>query len=411
MSEVIKPKTDAEVLEAVQWAGNEKKALEIKGRGSKSGLGRPMATDQTLDLSDLTGITDYQPGELFLSAKAGTPLSEITAALEKSNQQLMFEPPDYGPLMGGVAGTGTLGGLIGCNLAGSRRLKAGSARDNFLGFHAVSGRGEVFKSGGQVVKNVTGFDLSKLIAGSYGTLAVVTDATFKVLPRPEKTRTVLIQWSQDGIYDHGGVQAMTEALSSTNDVAGAAHVPAQIAARSQVDYINNSGSAITALRVEGPGPSVTYRCAALTKLLAKFGTVDELHSRNSAIFWKEISDVAYMADNPSSVLWRLSVPPTEGSRVSLRILEGHPGEVFYDWAGGLVWLLLQSSDRSLAARVRQCVDKVGGHATLVRGPDHLRTSVPVFHPLDKSLSEITKRTKQGFDPRGILNPGRMYEGV
>ena len=411
MTDVIKPTTNADVLETIQWASNEKKTLKVIGRGTKTGWGRPVVADKTVDMSALSGIIDYQPNELFVRAKSGTPVSTITAALANENQQLMFEPPDFGPLLGGDAGQGTLGGLIACNMAGSRRIQAGSARDNFLGFHAVSGRGEEFKSGGQVVKNVTGFDLSKLITGSYGTLAVLTDVTFKVLPSPEKIRTVLIQWSRDGIYDHGGVQAMTEAMGSANEVSGAAHVPALVAAKSSVDYVSGTGSAITAIRVEGPGPSVEFRCAALIKLLSKFGKVEELHTQNSNIVWKEISDVAYFSGNQSDALWRLSVPPTEGSRVALRILEGNPGDVIYDWAGGLVWLLMATTDNASEARIRKHVNEVGGHATLVRGPDSLRTSVPVFHPQDDSLSGVSRRVKEGFDPNGILNPGRMYEGV
>ncbi len=411
MGDAMKPLSNEDVLEAVQWASNEKKTLEVVGHGTKTGLGRPVIADQRLDLAGLSGITDYQPTELFVSGKAATPLAEVSAALEAKHQQLMFEPPDFGPLFGKEADLGTLGGLISCNLAGSRRIKAGSARDNFLGFNAVSGRGEVFKSGGKVVKNVTGFDLSKLVAGAYGTLAVLTDVTFKVLPRPEKIRTVLIQWSQDGIYDHGGVQAMTEAMSSANDVSGAAHLPALVAAKSKVDYVSASASAITALRVEGPGPSVEFRCAALIELLSKYGRVEELHSHNSKVLWKEISDVAYFASNQEDAVWRLSVPPTEGSHVALRILEGHPGEILYDWAGGLVWLLMPTTDNASADRIRQCVNDVGGHATLFRAPEKLRASVPVFHAQTEALSGVTKRVKEGFDPYGVLNPARMYEGV
>lgn len=411
MNSVIKPENEQQVLEAIQWAIAEKTPIEILGNGSKKDMGRPLQTEQSLDLSGLDSIDDYQPSELYIRAKAGTPIADITAAIEAENQQLMFEPPDLGPLLGGKPDQGTLGGLIACNMAGSRRVKAGSLRDNLLGFHAVSGRGEPFKSGGQVVKNVTGFDLSKLMAGSYGTLAVITEATLKVLPRPEKVRTVLIQWSRNGVYDHGGVQAMTEAIASSNDVTGAAHLPALVAGRSRVGYVRDPGTAITALRVEGPGPSVDYRCSALKDLLSKFGQVEELHSKNSSTLWKEITDVSYFASDPSRAVWKISVPPVEGSRVALRILEGHPGDVYYDWGGGLIWLNMDANDHTSGAHIRQYVGEVGGHATLVRGPADLRTSVGVFQPLDEGLAGLTKRIKDGFDPESILNPGRMYEGV
>lgn len=411
MTSTLKPEDQEQVLEAIEWAVSEKIALSLQGHASKKGIGRPVAADTTLDLSGLSGIEDYQPGELFIRAKAGTPVSEINQVLAAQNQQLMFEAPDYGPLLHGEADQGTLGGLIGCNMAGSRRIKAGSLRDNLLGFHAISGRGEAFKSGGQVVKNVTGFDLSKLMAGSYGTLAALTEATLKVLPSPEKTRTVLVLWAQDGIYDHGGVRAMTEALASNNDVSGAAHLPALVAARSQLDYVNGSGSAVTALRVEGPGPSVETRCNDLKKTLSKFGQIEELHSKNSKTLWKEITDVSFFVNNQRRALWRISVPPTQGSKVALRILEGHPGDVLYDWGGGLIWLLIDPAETASEDRIRACVGDVGGHAQLMRASEELRSSASVFQPLDASLAGLSKRIKEGFDPSAILNPGRMYKGI
>ena len=302
----------------------------------------------------------------------------------------MFEPPDYGPLLGGEAGQGTWGGMMACNLAGPRRMKMGSARDNFLGFHAISGRGEEFKSGGKVVKNVTGFDLSKLITGSYGTLAVVTEATFKVLPCLEKTRTVVILWDLSGTKDYEGVQAMTEAMVSANEVSAAAHLPAAIAERSGVDYVNNSGGAVTAVRVEGPGPSTDYRCAALKQLFAKFGKVEELHSHNSKTLWKEIADVAFFTKDQDRALWRISVPPTEGSQVVQRILDDQSGDAFYDWAGGLIWLQIDQADNASEDLVRKSVARVGGHATLIRASQELRSKVRIFPPLDEGLTGITK---------------------
>lgn len=411
MNAPLKPENPAQVLEAVQWAVANKAPLDVQGRGTKKSLGRLVEADQVLDMSGLSGIIDYQPSELYVTAHAGTPLADIQTALQEQNQQLMFEPPDYGPLLGGLAGQGTLGGVVACNLSGPRRIKAGAARDNFIGFQAVSGRGEDFKSGGKVVKNVTGFDLSKLITGSYGTLAVVTEATFKVLPSPEKTRTVLVLWSQNGIYDHGGVQAMTEALQSTNEVSAAAHLPATVAKRSSIAYVSGSGSAVTAVRVEGPGPSVDYRCSALIDILSKFGDIEELHSHNSQKLWQEIADVNYFAGEQERVLWRLSVPPTQGAKVALHILEGHRGDVFYDWSGGLVWLHMDPADNGSEARIRRCVREVGGHATLVRGGEALRSSIPVFQPMGDGLLDISRRVKEGFDPHRILSPSRMYEGI
>lgn len=409
MPEVLKVCSEGQVLDTVKWAAAEGKPLDVRGAGSKAALGRPVELDHVLDLSGLRGVHFYEPAELVLSAGAATPVAEVEALLADQNQQLAFEPPDWGPFMGRTAGGGTLGGLLACNLAGPRRIKAGAARDHFLGFTAVSGRGEVFKSGGRVVKNVTGFDLSKLMAGSYGTLAAMTEVTVKVLPKPEKIRTVLVVWAKGGVYDHGGVKAMTEALASPHEVSGAAHLPAAMAGRSAVDDVASASAAVTAVRVEGPAPSVAHRCDALRSLLAPFGDTAELHTKNSRTLWREIRDVSYFAEDRERHVWRLSVPPAEGSRVALGILEGRPGAVLYDWGGGLIWLALGAAPDACADVVRRRVGAVGGHAMLVRAPDDVRARVAVFEPQDGPLDAIARRIKEGFDPNGILNPGRMYE--
>jgi len=411
MPKPFTPNSAEQVREILEWANAENKTLNVQGRGSKDMLGRSVACDYTLDLSQLKGIEDYAPNELVLTAKAATPLRDIEQALAEKGQVLNFEPPDFGPLLGRAPDEGTLGGLIACNFAGSRRVKTGSARDHFLGFHAVGGRGEVFKSGGKVVKNVTGFDLSKLIAGSYGTLAVMTELTCKVMPRPEKIRTVLVRWATNGIYDHGGISSMTDALTSAHEVSGAAFIPAKVTEFSKVDYVHSVGGSVTAIRVEGPGPSVEHRAEDLKKTLKVYGDIEELHTTNSLAFWKEVRDVSFLAAEQDRAIWRLSVPPASGSHVALSILEGHPGEVIYDWGGGLVWLAVDQKDDACATGIRAIVNEAGGHATLFRAPAKLRQTVPVFHPQTDGLANITKRLKEGFDPGGVLNPGRMYDGV
>ena len=411
MTDILKVENEQQVLDAVKSAASDKIALDVRANGSKAGLGRATDIGHVLDVSGLGGVNFYEPAELVLSAGAATGVAEVEDLLADKSQQLAFEPPDLGPLLGGEAGQGTLGGLVACNLAGPRRVKAGAARDHFLGFSAVSGRGEVFKSGGRVVKNVTGFDLSKLMAGSYGTLAVMTELTIKVLPAPEKIRTVLISWAKDGIYDHGGVKAMTDAMASPHEVSGAAHMPAGIAERSSVSYVGDSGRAVTALRVEGPEPSVAHRCEALKNLLGKYGDIEELHTQNSTAFWCDVRDVQCFVENQDRYIWRVSVPPTEGSRVALKILEGRPGEALYDWSGGLIWLALAPAPDACANLVRQHVAAVGGHAMLMRAPADVRARVPVFEPQNGTMADITQRIKEGFDPHGILNPGRMYKGV
>src|SRR3954468_24013631 len=254
MSDTLKPRDGKDVEAAVQWALAEGKTLEVMGQGSKRGIGRAAQWDLSLDLSDLSGVTLYEPEELVLSARAGTPIAEIEALLAKNNQELAFEPIDYGPVFGAAPGRGTIGGTLAANLSGPRRIKAGAARDHFLGVTAVSGRGETFKSGGRVVKNVTGYDLCKVLAGSYGTLAAMTDVTVKVLPRAETEQTLLVL----GLDDATAAKAMSIAMGSPNDVSGAAHFPTPLAAVMQAE----AGTAVTALRLEGVAPSVEHRMRA-----------------------------------------------------------------------------------------------------------------------------------------------------
>jgi len=410
MTETLKPTTAAEVLEAVQWAVGTETSLQVVGQGSKRAFGRAAPAGRDLDLAGLAGIGRYEPSELFMTAGAATPIAEIEAALRQNNQQMAFEPADLGALLGGDEERGTIGGAIACNLAGPRRIMVGAARDHFLGFHAVSGRGEVFKSGGTVVKNVTGFDLSKLLAGSFGTLAVMTDVTFKVLPAPEKTRTVLVL----GLDEAAAGRVLAKALGSAHEVSAAAHLPAAAAGRSGVPYVAAAGRAVTALRVEGPGPSVEHRCKALSVMLRDKGEVEELHSENSGKFWREMRDVTLLgaggADDAKQV-WRISVPPAAGPGVARAVVDDLDGEAIYDWGGGLVWLAIAPRPDAGHAAVRVAVAGSGGHATLVRAADDVRARVPVFQPQPGPLAELTARIKDAFDPKRILNPGRMYEGV
>jgi glycolate oxidase FAD binding subunit len=399
MTSLLKPRDAKDVEAAVQWALAESKTLEIVGHGSKRGIGRAAQWDLSLDLSDLSGVTLYEPDELILSAKAGTPVAEIEALLGKHNQELAFEPVDYGPVFGAPAGRGTIGGVLAANLSGPRRIKAGAARDHFLGFTAVSGRGETFKSGGRVVKNVTGYDLCKVLAGSYGTLAAMTDVTVKVLPRAETEETVLVL----GLDDAAAARAMSAAMGSSNDVSGAAHCPAPLAASLQAE----AGTALTVLRLEGVAPSVVHRRRALETLLKPFGEVTVFAEIDSRALWKALRDVRPLAQG-ARALWRISVAPTRGHEVAAAIGEG--AEYFYDWAGGLIWAALPATGDGGAARVRRAVGG-NGHATLIRAPAAVRASVPVFEPQDAGLAALTKRVKESFDPKGVFGPGRMWAGV
>jgi glycolate oxidase FAD binding subunit len=317
---------------------------------------------------------------------------------------------DCGPLLGGPAGAGTLGGTVAANLSGPRRIKAGSARDHVLGLTAVSGRGEMFKSGGRVVKNVTGYDLSKLLTGSWGTLAAISEITLKTLPKPETEATVALL----GLDDAAANRAMAAAMGSACDVSGAAHLPPATAARVPIGAAVAAGHALTVLRLEGVGPSVRHRKAELHRLMQPCGEVAEVDDIVSRRLWAAIRDVtAFAADDSGSErpLWRVSTVPSRGHELVARITVATAAEALYDWAGGLVWIAMPAGGDAAAPQVRKAVAAVGGSAMLFRAPAKLRAAIDVFDRQDTSLAALTKRVKEGFDPRGVLNPGRMWAQV
>ncbi len=404
----FRPRDAAEVERAIQWALGEGKTLEVVGRGSKRAIGRAAQWDATLDLSALSGVTLYEPEELVLSAKAGTPLAEIEALVAASRQELAFEPMDHAAVLGVTAGSASIGGVLAANLSGPRRIKAGAARDHFLGVTAVSGRGETFKSGGRVVKNVTGYDICKLLAGSWGTLAAMTDVTIKTLPRAETEATVLVLKLDDATAR----KVMTAATGSFADVSAAAHLPVTVAAR--IPETAPAQVAVTAFRLEGVAPSVTERKKVLEKLLGPFGTLGSLDEASSRALWRAVRDVTpFAAQGPSGSrdVWRISTAPTQGPEVGRALADQTDAELIYDWAGGLVWLALPASDNARAPQVRAAVAAAGGHATLIRAPVAVRAAVEVFSPEAPPLAALTARVRQSFDPRGVLNPGRMWAGV
>lgn len=398
------PGTLDELREAVADALAAEEPLELVAGGTKRGLGRPLQSPCTLDLSHLSGIRDYAPSELVLTAAAATSLAEIERALAEARQMLAFEPPDWGALHGLApeeALKRTLGGVLACNLSGPRRIKAGAARDHFLGFHAVSGRGEIFKSGGKVVKNVTGYDLSKLMAGSFGTLAALEEVTIKVLPRPERVATILIA----GLEPAAAVLRLGRALGLPHEVSGAAYLPAETAAALSF------GSAVAALRLEGPSPSVAFRSERLLEELAEGAEVRVLDDEPSAALWRAIGDAAPLAGLADRAVWRISVAPARGAEIVRTIGPSVDVRWYLDWGGGLVWAAVAGAEDGGAAVIRAAIrggDRRGtGHATLVKGPAELRRAVPVFEPQPAPLAALAARVKDGFDPRHILNRGRM----
>ena len=404
---VFRPADAAQAEQVVAWAAAETQSLEILGGGSKRALGRPPRAEHRLDLSALSGIVDYDPSELVLTARAATSMADLEAQLEAHGQMLAFEPPDWRPLLGSD-GTPTLGGVIACNLAGPRRVRAGAARDHLLGFSAVNGWGDGWKAGGKVVKNVTGYDMCKLQAGAYGTLSVLTEITVKVLPRPETSCTVLLL----DLLDDLAVRALSDALNSPHEVSAAAHLPRSIAARSGLGELAGAGSAVTAVRVEGPRPSVEYRAGELQRLL---GGGARLRVAESEALWAEIGAVQPLLGRADTVVWRVCPTPS-ASPALLRRVQARFGsaEGLYDWGGGLLWLSLDAEEAGAecgSSLVRAAVAEAGGHATLIRAPEEIRTKVPVFQPTEGALDALTRRVKASFDPKGILNPGRMQEGA
>lgn len=414
MPETYQPDSPEQVAEIIQWANANTRPLEIIGSGSKAHLGRPVAAQHRVCLSSFNGIRDYQPLELVLIAGAGTPLADINKALEEHQQMLAFEPPVYRPADSENTDTGgTLGGVLACNLSGPRRFFAGAARDHLLGFQAVSGRGECFKAGGPVVKNVTGFDLSKLMAGSWGTLAVLHEVTLKVLPRPEKTRTLLI-------YNAPVTQSLaiaSAAAQSAHSVSGAACLPGPVAARSKVSRIAAGQQAgVLCLRVEGPEPSVAYRLEALKTLATNLhaqAEFDQLHSANSLEFWAEVADLSLLTpggmDDEHHHLWRLSLPPANAESVLGGLADLGASDWQLDQAGGSLWI--KTPDSIGGSPLRQSLHSHGGHATLWWAPESVRAQIEVFHPQAPALAALSQKLKTGFDPRGVLNPGRMYRGM
>ncbi|WP_193186642.1 FAD-binding protein [Nisaea sediminum] len=407
MASTLKPDDARQVEEAIAWAVANGEPLELIGRGSKRALGRAFQAETVLDLSGLAGVIDYEPAELVLTAGPATPMAEIEKLLAENNQMLAFEPMDLTALLGGASSEGSLGGSLMINSGGPRRIKSGAARDHLLGFEAVSGRAESFKSGARVVKNVTGYDLPKVICGSYGTLAAVTRIDVKVLPRPEKVYTVLVL----GLDAEQAVRAMGAAMNSAHEVSAAAHVPAGLAGKSAVSYIREAGTSVTALRIEGFGPSVERRCAELREELASFGTIEELHTMNSLSFWLEVRDVHYLVAPMQDPVWRISMPPASGAKVAAELSKLDGAAWFSDWAGGLIWLQLPASNDASAGEVRAAVDAAGGHATLMRAAKDVRAAVPVFHPQAAPIAALSRRVKESFDPNQVLNPGRMYAGI
>jgi glycolate oxidase FAD binding subunit len=408
--DTLKVRDAKDVEQVVRTALASEQPLEIIGHGSKRLIGQPMATNALLDLSALNAVTSYEPNELIITVQTGAPVADVKSLIDSKNQQFAFEPMNTSQLLG-TADIGTIGGMIGAGLAGPRRIKAGGARDHLLGAHAVSGFGDSFKAGGRVVKNVTGYDLCKLLAGSWGTLAVMTEVTLKVMPRAESERTVVLR----GLDDLTANRAMTAALGSPFDVSGAAHVP-NSAFRAGLGALADLGAprqAVTLLRLEGITASAAHRAASLSAALGPFGAAEIIEDAASAAVWRSVRDCAPFAAGGALgawPVWRIVCPPASGGALGRALARDTGGDVIYDWGGGLIWAALPPSADANAGMLRLRVNAVGGHATLVRASEPVRRNVDVFHPQEGGLASLSERVRHSFDPKHILNRGRLTRG-
>lgn len=374
---MLTPGSEAELAATLRDARAARRSLAIRGGGTRA---PEIEADAVLSTAALTGVALYEPGALTLVVGAGTPLAEVEATLAAEGQQLPFEPWNAAALMG-RDGQSTIGGVVATNASGPRRMQAGACRDSAIGVRFVDGEGTVIKNGGRVMKNVTGLDLVKLMAGSHGTLGVLTEIGFKVLPKPEMVTTLVL----DGLDATTAGAAMTEALTTPYEVTGAAHLPAGLA---------GEGPA-TVLRLEGFAGSVAYRATELARALAGFGAARRTDDPD---LWADVRDLRAFADRAGSV-WRVAVKPTDGPVLGARLPET---EVLYDWAGGLVWVLAPED-----FNVRAAMAGIPGHATLIRASTIARARFGTFHPEPAPIATLTAGLRAKFDPAGILNPGIM----
>ena len=411
-SDQIYPKNEYEVADIIKKFYKSNIPIEIIGSGSKKEIGKPLQCGKTLNLSKLDGIIEYRPEELFIKVKAGTRIDIIENELKKNKQHLAFEPIDFGYLFLGKSNCGTAAGQAACNISGPRRFKAGGTRDHVLGFRAVNGRGEIIKSGGTVVKNVTGYDLSKLICGSYGTLAVLTEITFKVLPSADVSQTLAIH----NLSIDSAPEYLEKAMSSSNDISGASFLPKKpecdnckmnIENTFKLNDLKNKGS-ITAIRVEGSKKSTNVRIEKLKKELKVLDTnISILENLQSEIFWKKIRNLEFFSETKNNI-FRIVIPPSECIKLVYKL--PNKFKYFLDWGGSVIWMeACELSDQKFES-IRRKVVMHGGHVSMIKNSSYLPYVEDTF-TINKDRFNISQNIKKSFDPKKILNPDKMYTGI
>ena len=406
------PKDEKEVSNFIKKNYKSSAPIELVGSSSKRKIGRMLQCSATLSTSKLSGIVEYFPEELYIKVKAGTPINQIEEELKKNNQQLAFEPIDFGNFLNGKSDYGTAAGQVACNISGSRRFKAGSVRDHVLGFRGVNGRGEIIKSGGVVVKNVTGYDLSKLVCGSYGTLVALTEVTFKVLPAPEESKTLIIHNQKI----ESAMHFLDKSVNSSNDVSGAVFFPndlkipgcvINIESTFKLNDLKHEGS-ITAIRVEGSKNSINQRIENLInelKIVNINTSILEIHQ--SEIFWNKVKALEYFCNSNNSII-RIVIPPSESVNLIYQFADRF--KYYLDWGGALMWLEAFELSEEMFESIRRKVVKIGGYVTMIKNSDYLPYVEDIF-TINRERFNLSQNIKKSFDPKGILNPGKMYTGI
>jgi len=407
MADVYMPRTEGELTGFVKEANAGQYPLEICGFRSKREAGRHIKPTAVVSAAKLSGITLYEPQELVISARAGTPLHEIEAALYKNRQELGFEPADYSRIFGAEPLAASLGAIAAMNISGPRRILRGAARDHMLGVRAINGEGNAIKSGGRVMKNVTGVDLVRGLSGSWGTLAVFTELTFRVMPMAPESRTVVFL----GLADEAATGVMSAAMGTPYEVSGTIHLHAPLVGRLHDREIAPTKTAMTALRLEGNPQSLTYRVEKLRRELAPFGETYEFDAQRSRDFWADIRSLSFLSADFERPLWRITTAPSKAALIVRALSAFLDINAAYEWSGGLLWLELPPSSDASVTEVRRVLAEFDADSMLMRAPRSVRSNIEVFHPLPFAKMKIVTAIKKAFDPLGVLNQGRMYSGV
>ena len=403
-TEKFEPKDEIEIQQIIKFCYKKNLPIEIVGNKTKLDIGKKMQCAKTLDMSKFSGIIDYKPEELYIKVKAGTPINFVREELKKNKQHLAFEPVNFSKIFKKNSNEGTVGGTLSCNFSGSRRFKVGRARDHILGFKGFNGKGEKIKSGGTVVKNVTGYDLSKLITGSFGTLLAISELTLKVLPLESETKTIIVS----GLALEHAMGIMGSAIASSNDPSGAVYYPGNLRNNFVFNDLTHPGS-ITAIRVEGTKISTEQRINNLTKeLVLEDKKLTILDSTQSEIFWEDTRSLKAVSTNDKNIL-RAVVPPSETVNLLNRLKTFHPN-YFLDWGGSLIWLELDYLSSQKIDQIRDRILNANGYLTVIKSPENVKSSSEIF-TIDPIKFKISQNIKKSFDPKRIFNPGKMYTGI